>query len=168
MTSDETTPIPSRQVYFDVTLHPNRSLSATGFYLVMGLATVFGFTIGIGFMLAGAWPVLGFCGVEILLLFFAFHINYRSGRFSEHLLLSDDGLEVRRVGPKGEIGTWVFEPSWLRVDIGAGIRDEGLLTITSHGASMSIGACLSPGERLDLADALRDAIETYRRPVGAA
>jgi uncharacterized membrane protein len=108
MIRDETTPISTRQVYFDAALHPNRSLGTTGFYLVMGLATVFGFTIGIGFMLAGAWPVLGFCGVEILLLFFAFHVNYRNGRFSEHLRLSDDGLEVRRVGPKGEIGTWTF------------------------------------------------------------
>jgi uncharacterized membrane protein len=56
----------------------------------------------------------------------------------------------------------------LRVNIGTGLRDEGLLTITSHGESMSVGECLSPGERLELADALRDAIETSRRPIGVA
>ncbi|MBT5108238.1 MAG: DUF2244 domain-containing protein [Rhodospirillaceae bacterium] len=151
-------------VYFDAALRPHRSLDRTGFLIVMTLAVVFGFTIGVGFMLIGAWPVLGFCGAEILLLYIAFRINYRSGQWFEHLVLSDDGLLVRRYGPRGEVGRWEFEPSWLRIYIDEERPHGGALTLSSHGRSLAIGGFLTPGERSEVAAALQEAIAQYRRP----
>ncbi|MBL4720611.1 MAG: DUF2244 domain-containing protein [Alphaproteobacteria bacterium] len=169
MAQVENNPNVTPRVYFDAALHPHRSLSATGFYVVMGLATFFGIAIGVGFTLVGAWPVLGFCGVEILLLLLAFRINYRNGLISEHLLLSDDGLRVRRLSARGKITRqWLFEPGWLRVSIGRGRRNVGVLTLASYGKSLVIGDFLSPDERLELADALRGAIETYQQPPGVS
>lgn len=151
-------------VYFDAALHPHRSLDRTGFLLVMTVAVVFGFTIGIAFLLVGAWPVFGFCGAEILLLYIAFQLNYRSGQWSERLVLSDSGLQVRRFGPKGEVGRWDFEPGWLRINIEESRPHGGALTLSSHGRSLSIGGFLTPDERSEVADALRVAITNYRRP----
>jgi uncharacterized membrane protein len=167
----ETSPPDSRtpngvgpQIYFDVALRPHRSLDRTGFMCVMSVAVAFGFIIGVGFMLVGAWPVFGFCGVEILLLYIVFRLNYRSGQWSERLVLSDDGLQVRRFDPKGEVGCWDFEPGWLQVHVEERRPNGGALTLSSHGQSLAIGGFLTPDERSEVADALRAAIEKYRNP----
>ena len=50
------------------------------------LMAVFGgvsFITGIAFLLKGAWPVFGFFGLDVALLYIAFRLNYRSGRLYE-------------------------------------------------------------------------------------
>ena len=79
-------------VYFDAELRPHRRLSPNGFAIVMLSASILDFAIGISFMVAGAWPVLGFCGLELILLYAAFRLNYHSGRRCEHICLTDGGL----------------------------------------------------------------------------
>src|SRR3546814_13652527 len=49
---------------FDAILTPHRSLSPTGFLVLMSLVALVGFGIGIAFLTIGAWPVFGFCGLE--------------------------------------------------------------------------------------------------------
>jgi uncharacterized membrane protein len=43
------------------------------------------FITGVLFLAAGAWPVLGFFGLDVLLVYIAFRLNYRSGRLYETL-----------------------------------------------------------------------------------
>lgn len=160
---DESTPKAAPEtVYFDAELRPHRSLGPTGFALVMGVATAFGFIIGVAFMLAGAWPVIGFCGLEIGLLYVAFRLNYRAGRRYERIRLTDDGLQVRQYGPKGETGRWEAEPGWLRVAVNEVPPHKGEITLSSHGRAMVIGRFLPPAERREVAEALRAAIARYR------
>lgn len=154
-------------VYLDAELRPHRSLSPVGFAIVMGVATTFGIAIGVTFMMAGAWPVLGFCGLELLLLYAAFRLNYRSGRRYESIRLTDRGLQIRRFGPEGETGSWEIEPNWLRVDVDEPTRRNGKLTLSSHGRFVTVGSFLPPEERIEVADALRAAIERYRRAAPA-
>jgi uncharacterized membrane protein len=45
---------------------------------VMAIFIAGSFTIGLAFWLLGAWPVVGFCGLDIALLQLAFRLNYRS------------------------------------------------------------------------------------------
>lgn len=151
------------QVYFDAALTPHRSLSKFGFFLLMSTATIFGVAIGVAFLLAGAWPVIGFCGLELVVLYVAFRLNYRSGRWSERILLTDKGLLVNRYGPNDEVDQWSLEPSWLQVEMDDPPRQGSLLKLTSHGRSLVIGGFLTPAERLEVADALRDAITAYRK-----
>ena len=40
-------------------------------------------TIGVGFFLAGAWPVIGFLGLELLVVWRAFNLNYRAAKVRE-------------------------------------------------------------------------------------
>ena len=35
------------------------------------------FVAGVVFLLMGAWPVFGFFGLDVLLLYWAFRLNYR-------------------------------------------------------------------------------------------
>src|SRR3546814_5288173 len=76
------TPAPPARsrVFFDAVLLPHRSLGPRGFRILMLVAGGGACVIGTSFMLMGAWPVTGFCGLEILLLYIAFRLNYRSGR----------------------------------------------------------------------------------------
>ena len=79
----------SGSIFFDATLQPNRSLSPAGFRILMLIAGTSVLVIGVLFVVAGAWPVFGFSGVEFLLLYIAFRLNYRSGRAYERVRLTE-------------------------------------------------------------------------------
>src|SRR5262249_29210428 len=53
---------------FSAVLTPHRSLSRKGFLALMLVAGGASLALGTTFLLAGAWPVVGFCGLDVLLL----------------------------------------------------------------------------------------------------
>ena len=71
---------PDEKPIFAAVLKPHRSLSSTGFMLVMMALVACSFTAGLAFWLMGAWPVVGFFGLDILLVQLAFRLNYRAAR----------------------------------------------------------------------------------------
>ena len=99
------------EILFDAVLSPHRSLSPRGFALLMAAICAFSFAAGLGFFLAGAWPVVGFLGVDVALVYFAFRVNYRRARMYETLRLTHDGLVVERIDHWGGKSTWRFRPS---------------------------------------------------------
>jgi uncharacterized membrane protein len=143
---------------FDAVLTPHRSLPARGFVLLMTAICVVSFAAGLLFFLVGAWPVVGFFGLDVLLIYLAFRINYRRARMYETLHLTHGALTVRRVDYRGEERRWSFQPTWLQVLIDEPARHDSQLTLRSHGKSLVIGRFLAPRERADLARALRAAI----------
>ena len=144
---------------FDAVLYPNRSLGRFGFHLLMAAIVLVSAAIGAAFVLAGAWPVTGFLGADVLLLYLAFRWNYRQGRRAEFIRLHDAELTVRRVEPSGERREWRFDANWVRVAIDDASRQ---LTLSSHGRRLAIAAFLSPEERLELGRALRAALAAHR------
>lgn len=151
-------------VYLDASLRPHRSLGPMGFALVMASIALGGFALGLAFLLVGAWPVAGFAGLEIALLFIAFKLNYRSGRVSEHLKLTDDGLEVVRISPNGKRSRIVLEPGWLQVRMDDPPEHHSQLIVGTKGKGLVLGAFLMPDERLEVAKELQVAIDRYRTP----
>ena len=51
---------------FSALLTPHRSLNRTGFVVLMVFLSVVSFAAGLAFLLMGAWPVLGFFGLDVL------------------------------------------------------------------------------------------------------
>lgn len=149
---------------FDAVLYPNRSLGSTGFMVLMLAIVVVSAGIGAGFVAIGAWPVTGFLGLDVLLLYLAFRWNYREGRRAEFIRLDRDGLAVRRVMPGGQRQEWRFEPYWVQVRMDDPPRHDSQLKLSSHGRELIVGAFLSPGERLEIARALRAALRAHRSP----
>ncbi len=127
---------------------------------------VAGFGIGTAFFLIGAWPVLGFCGLEVLLIYWAFRLNYRSAQGHERLRLTESALEVRHVDPDGSTRSFALEPHWLQVRIDDPPKDDSQLTLTSHGRTLIVGRFLTPEERLEVARALRSALDLRKLPPG--
>ena len=147
---------------FDAVLTPHRSLSPRGFVVLMAAICAFSFSAGLGFFLAGAWPVVGFLGLDVLLVYIAFRINYRRARMYETLHLTRDALTVRRVDHWGGESHWRFKPAWLQVLLDDPPAHASPLTLRSHGKSLAIGGFLTAEERRGLANALAAALAEAR------
>ena len=154
----------SRPYLFDAILQPNTSLSPRDFLVLMLAIAIVSFVAGLAFLLAGAWPVFGFFGVDVLLIYLAFRANYRWARMYETVRLTRDALLVERISPSGKVQRWRFQPYWLRVDIEDAESHDSRLVLSSHGRRLRIGAFLTPDERMEFASALKDALVRARSP----
>jgi uncharacterized membrane protein len=139
---------------FSATLLPHRSLSRKGFIALMPAICEVSFISGMAFVLIGARPVTGFFGLDALLLYLAFRLNYRAGRLSERLLLADHELRVTRRHPSGKHECWSFNPYWVNFDHTRRANGAAELSLSSHGRKFVFGAFLSDGEKESFAAAL--------------
>ncbi|MSO64368.1 MAG: DUF2244 domain-containing protein [Alphaproteobacteria bacterium] len=153
-----------RPLLFDAVLYPYRSLSPTGFAFLIGAIALVSFAAGIVFCVIDAWPIVGFLGLDVLLVYVAFWVSYRSARLSEHVRLSEHELLIERISPRGRVRTWVFQPYWVRGALDESSGADNRLVITSHGRAVTIGDFLPPDERLEVAAALRDALGNLKNP----
>ncbi len=163
MLSDGSTGGASR-VFFDAILHPHRSLGRGGFRALMGVVILLNLMIAGLFVAHGAWPVVPFCGLDVLALWLAFRVNYRAARQYERIRLTEADLTVQRVHWKAPERRWTFHPYWLRVSHDEQAHRNPQVTLSSHGQSVGVGAFLSPEERMAFARALGDALRAWRRP----
>jgi uncharacterized membrane protein len=158
MTSDEQTQ--REPSVFDATLRPHRSLEPRGFVLLMATIAGISFLSGIAFVLQGAWPVMGFFGLDVAAIYLAFRINYRAADSSERVVLSETELLVERRRRGRLVGRWSFQPYWLRVEVADEPRTGVILQ--SHGRSIAVGSFLSPDEQAGFAEALKESIAELR------
>lgn len=149
----------------DAVVYPHRSLSRSGFLILMGLICACSFMIGLLFFLVGAWPVVGFLGLDVLVVYIAFRLNYRAARAYEVLHLTRSRFEITKVDPRGRGRRAAFEPTWLAVDMDDPPHRRSKLILRSHGKGLEIGGFLTPSEKLDLARAIRRALDAARAPV---
>jgi uncharacterized membrane protein len=145
-------------VHFSTLLRPHRSLSANGFKWLIRLVILANLLIGLPMYWLGAWPVAGFCGLDVALLWWLFNRNYFDARRSETLRLTDRELVVERIGPDGEREEHRLEAYWLKVEVGE------RLVLTSRGNRVVVGRFLAPAERLKVADELKAALAAVRAP----
>ena len=148
---------------FRAVLAPNRSLGASGFLVMMLGVGLVSFVMGVAFALIGAWPVLGFFGLDVALIYIAFRLNYRDGRRFETIEIDDATLTLTRVDPKGRSERFEFNPYWVRVRLSRARNGRTRLALASHGRETLFGGFLTDDERSDFAATLRDALVQARR-----
>lgn len=153
---------------FERVLLPYRSLPPAGFRVLMLVLGLISLAVGIGFVSVGAWPIVGFFGLDVGLVYVAFRLSYRSARQRETLRLAGDALTVERVGVRGERRVWKFQPFWLRVVLEEHPDDSNRLYLASHGRSLAIGDFVSPAARREVAAALRAALKRWREALNPA
>ena len=149
---------------FSALLTPHRSLNRTGFVVVMVFVSVVSFATGLAFLLMGAWPVLGFFGLDVLAIYLAFRINFRRARASEEILVTPSELRVRRVSHRGHVVEFVLNPLWVRLDQ-ISHEEYGIekLYLVSKGRRVAIASFLGPEEKASFAKALLAALQATRR-----
>jgi len=118
--------------------------------------------MGIFFLSIGAWPVFGFFGLDVALLYIAFRINFRDGDIREHVVLDSQDLSITRSGPKEERHTHHFQPAWVKVDVQKYYAQAPRLYLRSHGKSVTIGDFLPPHEITQVAEMIDDALARRR------
>jgi uncharacterized membrane protein len=155
---------PMDEPVFDATLYPHRSLGPRGFrnlLIAVGTASTL---MSIPFYLIGAWPVIGFFGLDVGLLYVMFKLNYRGARLSEHLLMTHALLLLSRIDRKGRRREWNFNPRWVRLQ-----RDEheefGVtrLALVQRGREVEVAGFLGAREKAEFADAFARALSIVRR-----
>jgi uncharacterized membrane protein len=149
---------------FTALLTPHRSLNRTGFLVMMSLLSAVSFAAGIAFLIMGAWPVLGFFGLDALAIYVAFKINFRRARAYEEISVTPSELRLRRVSHRGHVMEWVFNPLWVRLDQ---ITHEEFgierLYLVSKGRRVAIASFLGADEKASFAKALTAALTAARR-----
>ncbi len=147
------------------TLTPHRSLTRKGFTLLMLGFGAINMGVGILFFTIGAWPVMGFMGLDVFLVWFAFKRNFRDGDRAEHIEVTESELTIQRV-----VRSTAFEPlrfvrSWVRVELEHDKARElvGRLLIRFKGSAVEIASFLGPDEREAFAKALQHALISVPR-----
>jgi uncharacterized membrane protein len=149
---------------FSAVITPHRSLGRQGFTILMLAIAVISVIVGLVFLIVGAWPVLGFFGLDVLAIYWAFRANYRAARAFEEVTVTPSELTVRKVSPHGRRREWTLNPLWVRLD-----RDEheefGIerLFLVSRGERLSIAGFLGPQEKESFALALSAALGEAKR-----
>jgi uncharacterized membrane protein len=141
----------------DLLLRPHRSLSPAGFWAIMGILALWSFAGGMVFLAVGAWPVVGFIGLDVALVWFAFRASYGDRRY-ERVQLTGGRLTVERVDRRGLQARHDFPSYWLRVSLEELKDGSNRLVLSSHGRHVAVGGFLSPGERAEIASMLQTAL----------
>ena len=149
---------------FSARVTPHRSLNRTGFMVLMIFIGTVSFVAGIAFLLMGAWPVLGFFGLDVLVIYWAFRINFRSAEATEDIVVTPTELRVRRVSHRGQVAEWTFNPLWVRLDLEVD-EDFGLehLYLISRGRRLQLAGFLGPEEKASFYNGLVEALNAAKR-----
>jgi uncharacterized membrane protein len=154
----------SEPVLFEARLSPHRSLSARGFAVLMLVLAGVSFAVGVSFLMMGAWPVFGFFGLDVALVWFAFRANYSDARAYEDIRMTPSVLSVRQVSKRGNTCETDFNPRWTKLekteDELAGVTK---VTLISRGIPLIVGAFLPPFYKEELAKALSSALAIAKR-----
>ena len=156
---------PTREpTIFSAVLTPHRSLSRKGFLALMLVAGGISLVTGTTFLLAGAWPVFGFCGLDVLLLYWALKVSYRRATAYEQVTVTPSELTVRQVSHRGRISEWTLNPLWVRLDrvVHAEFGIERLFLV-SRGQRLAVAGFLGPQEKESFALALSAALGEAKR-----
>jgi uncharacterized membrane protein len=162
MTSDNASDL--EPTIFAATLTPHRSLNRTGFWILIGAYGLVSFIGGGAFLLIGAWPVFGFFGLDVLLLYWAFRLNYRHAAAYEEVKVTPAALTVRKVSHRGIAREWVLNPLWVRLE--KTVHEEfGIerLFLVSRGRQLIVASFLGPDEKASFAKALGAALSEAKR-----
>ena len=163
-TGNDFDPDPAHAEIFSALLTPHRSLSRTGFLALMAFVSAISVAAGLVFWLLGAWPVLGFFGLDVLVIYFAFRINFRHARASEEIRITASELRLRRVSHRGHVVEFVLNPLWVQLDQKTH-AEYGVekLYLLSKGRRVSVASFLGPDEKASFARALGAALAAARR-----
>ncbi|MFN2645599.1 MAG: DUF2244 domain-containing protein [Burkholderiales bacterium] len=126
---------------FSLILKRNCSISPAGLACVFAALAVAVLAIGTGFALLGAWLILPFAGLEVLLLAGAFLLQARHAADYERIELADGRLRVA-VAAGGRLSRYDFDARSVRIAM-----DEGTLFLRGPRASLQIGRHLDTASR---------------------
>ena len=149
---------------WQATLTPHRSLTRQGFLVLMGLVIAINLIVAGMFVALGAWPIAGFAGLDVLLVWWAFKVNFADARKLERISITEHELVLDRESEKHPPQQQRFVRRWVRVELQEDTEREliGSLLLISGRTRVAIGEFLAPEERRTLAEALKSVLAIPR------
>ena len=148
---------------FAALLTPHRALGLKGIRLVALTYGVLALVPGLYFYLSGAWPVVGFLGLDALLLYWALSASLKSGRAFEEVTLWPDELQVRQVTHRGKERRHVFNPFWVRLQVDRDFEERVTrLALRNRGEELEIAGFLNPEDKKSFAKVFGQALGKAR------
>lgn len=158
-------PLANEETVFSAVIVPHRSLSPLGFRVLMGFIILAITLTSIPFFIIGAWPIIGFLGLDLVLIYAAFRYNNATARAYEEIFLSRIQLLFRSVNWRGRVKQEAcFNPLWTRIE-----RDEDpdfgteKVEIVQGRSRIEVARALGREERGAFADAFQKALATAKR-----
>ncbi len=151
---------------YEARLRPHRSLNARQFHRLMWFVAAAGAFATLPFWLMGAWPVIGFMGLDVLLVYLAFRANFLAARSYEDVRLTPLALDFVKVSAKGKRRAWQFNPAWVRLTR-VEHEEYGILRLAfaSRGREVQVAGDLGPAQRADFARDFSRALHEARRGI---
>lgn len=149
---------------FAAKLTPNRSIGRKGLRIVVAAIAVLATIPGIIFFSLGAWPIVGFMGLDVLLVWWALSASLRDGQRYETVTLWPDQLELKQVDGKGSEVLTRFDPNIVKLVVDRDIneRTTGLHLRTAE-RDVVIGAFLNTDEKSSFSKVFGTALKRARR-----
>jgi len=145
-------------ILLDTVLRPAPPLPPRALAMILSLVAAMNAAFALYFVLRGAWPVMPFMGLDVVLLAWAFRAVSREARREEHIVLTPSLLSIARRPPHGPVDETILNPYWVRVQMDEPPGHASQLTLWSHGKGVRIGAFLPPAERASFAAKLKAAL----------
>jgi len=137
----------------------NCSVSPRQFVWFYASLVLFSSAIAASVVIRGAWPVLPFTGIELLVVGAAFVIHARHAIDYERIRLYRNRLAIEQMSGQ-RLMQFEFNPRWVRIEQGASPRDP--IKIVSQGQTVLIGVHLAQYRRASFARELRAALSACR------
>jgi uncharacterized membrane protein len=152
------------QPIYAVRLRPHRSLSRGQAKTLVAVVSAAICATSLPFFVVGAWPIVGFLGLDALGLWLAFELSFRAARAYEDVRVTPIELKLAKVSAKGAAREFLFNPAWVRLDRSEH-EEYGVerLALVSHGRSVEFGSFLGPGQKAAVAGELTQALAQARR-----
>ena len=159
-------PAPPDPVLFEAICTPPRSLGRRGMRVLAACLLAASATTGGMFLALGAWPILGFTGLEAAFVLWLMGLHRRwSRRTTEVLILTGDRLTIHRTDRRGRQEKVSIDPYWAKLRLEERPGRVSLLVLRQRGHSEEIGKLLGDEQKRDLAGALGEALRRWREPV---
>ena len=146
---------------YSITLKPYRSLSKIGFILLMVVLCTFCFVTGIMFIKIGAWPVFGFFGLDVFLVYVFFKLSFKSGEEFEVINLTKKKLIIKKYKEKKIIKTYILDANWVKIQIQNPLEHSSKLQISSKNKSIIIGSFLRLDEKIEVLQNIENALRKH-------
>jgi uncharacterized membrane protein len=134
---------------FSLTLKRNCSISPGGLACVFGALAVAVLAIGVGFAVAGAWLILPFAGLEVMLLAGAFVLQARHASDYERIELDRGRLRVE-VGDGASVARYELDARSARLGM-----EQGRVTVGDGRRELEVGRHLDVETRAAFVAELR-------------
>jgi len=142
----------------DALLQPNRSLSPKAFGLVMAIVGLASFGGGVVYASLGAWPVIGFFGLDALTIWLCFRWSFRQQRQRTRVRVTANQILLHHISPDGTEKEAEIPTAFARVELDEPLAWDSWLRIEHGQRAFVIGRFLTPKERKSLAEAMRSAL----------